>query len=227
MPPVDPAFDDRGLLPAIIQDAKTGTVLMVAWMNAEALRKTRDSGIVHFWSRSRQALWQKGETSGNSLAVEEIRIDCDADAILVRARPAGPVCHTGKTACFYRVVDPAGEHHEDEGIPAAQINGTVLDRLASTIEARKSSTAEKSYTRSLLDGGARKILDKIAEEHAELAAELGGGEPAAIVHETADLLFHVLVGLAARGVSIDQVWQELDRRSGMSGHEEKAEREVS
>src|SRR5688572_16667307 len=101
----EPAWDDRGMLPAVVQDAVLGTVLMVAWMNPEALRKTRDSGFVHFWSRSRQALWQKGETSGNTLAVEEIRIDCDADSILVRARPAGPICHTGKTACFYRVVD--------------------------------------------------------------------------------------------------------------------------
>jgi phosphoribosyl-ATP pyrophosphohydrolase/phosphoribosyl-AMP cyclohydrolase len=219
----EPAWDDRGLLPAVVQDAVRGTVLMVAWMNREALQKTRDTGLAHFWSRSRQALWQKGETSGNTLAVEEIRIDCDADAILVRARPAGPTCHTGKTACFYRVVE--GEQtREDDGVPAPRHDGTVLDRLAAVIEQRKTSTTEKSYTRSLLDGGMPRILAKIAEEHGELAAELPAGPEAAIVHETADLLFHVLVALAARGVPVERVWHELARREGKSGHQEKAER---
>jgi phosphoribosyl-ATP pyrophosphohydrolase/phosphoribosyl-AMP cyclohydrolase len=222
-PPVDPAFDDRGLLPAIVQDSATGTVLMVAWMNAEALRKTRDSGVVHFYSRSRKTLWQKGETSGNTLHVEEIRIDCDADAVLVRARPAGPVCHTGKTGCFYRVVDPAGEHHEDEGVPPST-DARVLDRLARTIEARKASTAEKSYTKSLLDGGIDRVLEKIAEEHAELAEDLVEGATEGIVHEAADLIFHVMVGLASRGVDVSDVWRELEKRTAKSGHEEKAER---
>jgi phosphoribosyl-ATP pyrophosphohydrolase/phosphoribosyl-AMP cyclohydrolase len=220
----EPAFDERGLLPAIVQDADKGTVLMVAWMNAEALRKTRDTGFAHFWSRSRKALWQKGETSGNTLAVEEIRIDCDADAVLVRARPAGPVCHTGKLGCFYRVVDPDGAHHEDEGVPAVRIDGTVVDRLAAVIQSRKHATAENSYTKSLLAGGVPAILAKIAEEHGELAAELAAGDSTAIVHETADLLFHLLVGLAARGVPIERVWYELDRRTGQSGHAEKASR---
>jgi|SRR5690349_7623744 len=213
---MEPAFDDRGLLPAVVQDAVSGAVLMVAWMNGEALRKTRETGLVWFWSRSRKALWQKGETSGNVLRVEEIRLDCDADAVLVRARPAGPVCHTGKQACFFRVVD--GE--EDEGVPPV----TAIDRLARTIEARKRSTADKSYTKSLIDGGTEKIVDKIQEECAELVVELREGGDDEIVHEAADLVFHVMVGLAAKGVAIDRVWQELDRRSGKSGHVEKAER---
>ena len=211
------------MLPAVVQDAVKGTVLMIAWMNPEALRKTRDSGFVHFYSRSRKALWQKGETSGNTLAVEEIRIDCDADAILVRARPAGPTCHTGKTTCFYRVV--AGEEfREDDGVPAPRFDGTVLDRLAAVIEQRKTSDAEHSYTKSLLDAGMPRILDKIAEEYGELAAELPAGAETAVVHESADLLFHLLVALGARGVPIERVWQELERRQGKSGHQEKAER---
>src|SRR5215510_7547425 len=113
MSPIEPAWDERGLVPAIVQDATTGAVLMLAWMNAEALRRTRETGLATFWSRSRQTLWQKGETSGHTLAVVELRIDCDADTILVRAHPAGPACHTGKPACFYRMLDGA----EDDGLP--------------------------------------------------------------------------------------------------------------
>jgi phosphoribosyl-ATP pyrophosphohydrolase/phosphoribosyl-AMP cyclohydrolase len=214
----DPVFDDRGLVPAIVQDAARGTVLMLAWMNAEALRLTRETGVVHFWSRSRQALWKKGETSGNTLAVVELRLDCDGDAILVRATPAGPTCHTGATACFFHVLGDAP--HDDDGAPPAH----ELDRLAATIDARKASTAQKSYTRSLLDGGVPAIVAKIAEEQAELAAELPAGPEAAVVHEAADLLFHVLVGLAARDIPVARVWDELARRTAKSGHAEKASR---
>jgi len=213
----EPAWDDRGLVAAIVQDADVGTVLMLAWMNAEAWRLTRETGTVHFWSRSRGALWKKGETSGNTLGVVELRLDCDRDAILVRARPAGPACHTGATACFFH-----GEAADDDGAPAIH----VLDRLAAVIEARRSATATKSYTRSLFDGGLPKILGKIAEEHGELADELADDAAPRdqIVHETADLLFHVMVGLAARDVPVAEVWRELGRRFGVSGHDEKASR---
>lgn len=214
--PVDP----EALLPAIVQDADRGTVLMLAWMNAEALRLTRETGLVHFYSRSRRALWRKGETSGHTLAVVELRRDCDEDAILVRARPAGPCCHTGATSCFFRV-DGAPD---DDGVPTAPLDGRELDRLAGVIEARKASTAERSYTRALLDAGMPKILAKIAEEHAELAAELPAGAVDDLVHEAADLVFHVVVGLAARDVPLARVWAELARRTGQSGHAEKAAR---
>jgi phosphoribosyl-ATP pyrophosphohydrolase/phosphoribosyl-AMP cyclohydrolase len=214
---VDPTFDDRGLAPCIVQDAARGTVLMLAWMNAEALRLTRETRVVHFWSRSRQQLWKKGETSGNTLALVELRLDCDRDAILVRATPAGPTCHTGTTSCFFAPDDGP----EDDG-PAPPI----LDRLEGIIAARRASTADKSYTKSLLDKGMPKILEKIAEEHGELAAELANpGAPAdKIVHETADLLFHVLVGLAARDIPLADVYAELAGRFGTSGHVEKASR---
>jgi phosphoribosyl-AMP cyclohydrolase / phosphoribosyl-ATP pyrophosphohydrolase len=214
----EPTYDERGLVPCIVQDAVTDGVLMLAWMNAEALRLTRETGAVHFWSRSRQALWKKGETSGNTLAVAEIRIDCDLDAVLVRARPAGPTCHTGATSCFFHR-DAGGDDAVDDG-PAPPI----LHRLAQVIEARRAATAENSYTKSLLDAGMPKILAKIAEEHGELAAELPAGDDAKVVHETADLLFHVMVGLAARRIPLEAVFAELSRRFGTSGHVEKAQR---
>jgi phosphoribosyl-ATP pyrophosphohydrolase/phosphoribosyl-AMP cyclohydrolase len=214
---VEPAYDDRGLVPCIVQDAERGTVLMLAWMNAEALRLTRETGVVHFWSRSRQALWKKGETSGNSLALVELRIDCDHDAVLVRAKPAGPTCHTGATSCFFHRDDGS----DDDGVPAV----TVLEQLDRVLQARRdSSTGEKSYTKSLLDAGMPKILAKIAEEHGELTAELPSGDDAKVIHETADLLFHVMVGLTARGIEIERVLAELARRFGTSGHTEKAAR---
>ena len=218
----EPTYDERGLVPCIVQDAVTDVVLMLAWMNAEALRLTRETGAVHFWSRSRQALWKKGETSGHTLAVAELRLDCDLDAVLVRARPAGPTCHTGATGCFFHrdaAVDGAMDDAVDDGPPPP-----ILHRLAQVIEARRAATAERSYTKSLLDAGMPKILAKIAEEHGELAAELPAGEDAKVVHETADLLFHVMVGLAARRIPLEAVLAELTRRFGTSGHVEKAQR---
>lgn len=212
---VDPRWDERGLVPAVVQDATTGAVLMVAWMNADALALTRQTGIVHFWSRSRAALWKKGETSGNTLTLVELRVDCDQDTLLVRVHAAGPACHTGATTCFYTT--DAGD--ESTASP------TILSELSRVIEARRdAATPEKSYTRSLLDAGMPKILAKIAEEHGELAAELPAGEPGKVIHETADLLFHVMVGLAARGVPVEAVLGELTRRFGTSGHVEKAAR---
>ena len=200
-------FDDHGLVPAIVQDATTGAVLMLAWMNAEALRLTRETGVVTFWSRSRKQIWKKGETSGNTLALVDLRLDCDRDAILVRANPAGPTCHTGTRTCW-----------------GDDVSASIVDQLARTLEARRDSTAEKSYTKSLLDKGMPKILEKIAEESGELAAELPDGDEAKVVHETADLIFHVMVGLTARRIPVERVLAELARRFGTSGHVEKASR---
>ncbi len=215
MPLPEPAWDDRGLVAAVVQDADTGVVLMLAWMNAEAWQLTRTSGEVHFYSRSRGALWKKGETSGNVLRVVELRVDCDDDAILVKARPAGPTCHTGRTACFFHT-----ESGDDDGAPSAH----VVDKLEQVLHARRDASAEKSYTRSLLAAGMPKILAKIAEEHGELAAELPEGARDKVVHETADLLFHMMVGLVARDIPVAEVWRELGRRFGTSGHVEKAAR---
>ncbi len=242
------AWNEQGLLPAVAQDATTGAILMLAWMNREALQATRDTGYATFFSRSRQALWKKGETSGNTLRVLEVRTDCDVDAILLLVDPAGPACHTGKPTCFFQPlarrphaptqpdapaepvqfaggdtpldnspVDPDSGHL---GAPAA-----IVDRLANVLRGRRDdATAEKSYTKSLFDKGFPKILDKIAEEAGELAEELPAGPRKQVVHETADLLFHVLVGLVARDIDVAEVWAELERRFGVSGHVEKASR---
>ncbi len=232
----EPTYDERGLVPCIVQDATTGTVLMLAWMNAEALRLTRETRAVHFWSRSRQALWKKGETSGHTLAVVELRLDCDLDAVLVRAHPAGPTCHTGATSCFFhrdgRHAEAAAEAAAPDDVPDDAPDDVIDDgpalpillRLAKIIDTRRDSTADKSYTKALLDAGMPKILAKIAEEHGELAAELPAGDDAKVIHETADLIFHVMVGLAARRIPIDAVLAELARRFGTSGHVEKARR---
>ena len=164
----EPTFDERGLVPCVVQDADRGTVLMLAWMNAEALRLTRETGIVHFWSRSRQALWKKGETSGNTLALVELRVDCDRDALLARVRPAGPACHTGAPTCFFDRDDGTDRRRHRRGHDPRAPRSILAAR-------RDSATAEKSYTKSLLDAGMPKILAKIAEEHGELAAELPAG----------------------------------------------------
>jgi len=218
----EPTYDERGLVPCVVQDAAAGTVLMVAWMNAESLRLTRETGVVHFWSRSRQALWKKGETSGNTLALVELRLDCDRDTVLVRVTPAGPACHTGATSCFFTRDDGT----TDDGVPVVASEGAqILKKLAQILAARRdAATPEKSYTRSLLDGGMPKILAKIAEEHGELAAELPAGDDSQVIHETADLIFHVMVALTARRIPIEKVFGELARRFGTSGHVEKASR---
>ena len=162
----DVAYDENGLVPAIVQDAQRGTVLMLAYMNAEALRLTRETGIVHFWSRSRQSLWKKGETSGNTLALVELRIDCDADTVLVRANPAGPTCHTGTTTCFFHRDDGP----DDDGVPAV----TTLEQLDKILQSRRdSSTGEKSHTKSLLEAGeSGSVLDMLLAQRRLIAEAL-------------------------------------------------------
>jgi phosphoribosyl-ATP pyrophosphohydrolase/phosphoribosyl-AMP cyclohydrolase len=193
---------------------------MMAWMNELALQQTRETGYVHFWSRSRQVLWKKGETSGNTLRVRGFRVDCDGDVLLVAVEPAGPACHTGNRSCFYRALTEDDRALADGG-PA----GSIIERIGEVLQQRrKDGSADTSYTRSLLEAGFPKILRKIAEEHGELAEELPEGDVDRVVHETADLLFHVLVGLAARDIEPAAVLRELERRFGVSGHAEKASR---
>ncbi len=214
---LSPKFDEAGLVPCIVQDADRGAVLMMAWMNAEALELTRATGIVHFWSRSRGTLWKKGETSGNTLALVELRGDCDRDCLLARVRAAGPACHTGTPTCFFDNDDGS----TDDGIGAP----TVLERLDATLIARRdSATAEKSYTKSLLAAGVAKIVSKIIEEAGELNVELLAGPDDKVIYEAADLLFHLMVGLTARGIPFTKIQAELARREGVSGHTEKMSR---
>lgn len=209
---VSPAFGESGLVPAIAQDRRSGRVLMLAWMNATAWQLTKDSGVMHFWSRSRQAIWRKGETSGNELRVVELRLDCDRDAVLALVEATGPACHNGTETCFC-LAD--GQLHN---------GSSVLAALGKTLAARRNAEAGSSYTKSLFDAGAETIAGKITEEAREMVDELISGPDAKLVYESADLLFHMMVGLESRGVDIDRVLAELARRFGTSGHAEKASR---
>jgi phosphoribosyl-ATP pyrophosphohydrolase/phosphoribosyl-AMP cyclohydrolase len=204
-------FDAAGLVPAVIQDADTGDVLMVAWMNAEALARTRATGLAHFWSRSRAALWQKGETSGHRQHVEAIYADCDGDTLLVRVHPAGPACHTGRRTCFFTRVDrPAAMAPASD--PGAEAPAGILDRVERVIQARRAAPQEGSYVSRLLADGEPRLARKVGEEAAEvIVAALAEGSDR-LVAEVADLWFHTLVLLGARGLSARAVLAELARR---------------
>jgi phosphoribosyl-ATP pyrophosphohydrolase/phosphoribosyl-AMP cyclohydrolase len=215
-------FDESGLIPAVVQDRLTGQVRMLAYANREAIARTLATGRATFFSRSRGELWEKGATSGNTLAVAEVVADCDADALLYLVDPSGPTCHTGAASCFFRRVrDHAGVRIvDDAGVDAT----AFLETLEREIESRKHSTAEASYTRHLLDGGADRIGAKLREEAGELAQAIACESDARVASEAADVLYHVMVGLAARGVSLRTVVGELARRAVQSGHAEKAAR---
>ncbi|MBC8131502.1 MAG: bifunctional phosphoribosyl-AMP cyclohydrolase/phosphoribosyl-ATP diphosphatase HisIE [Deltaproteobacteria bacterium] len=217
------SFDDAGLVPVIAQDISTGGVRMFAWANRQALQQTATTGFAHFWSRSRQALWRKGESSGNVLHVRDLRIDCDGDVILYLVDADGPSCHTGHTSCFFRRLDGGNaELVEDDGPPDPA--AVVVKRVADVIALRRRERPEKSYVVGLLDAGWPKVLGKISEESGELVEALPEGDAAHTAHEAADLLFHVLVGLEKAGVPVDEVFSQLQRRFGVSGLVEKASR---
>jgi phosphoribosyl-ATP pyrophosphohydrolase/phosphoribosyl-AMP cyclohydrolase len=211
-------FDAAGLIPAIAQDRATGEIRMMAWMNEEALAKTLETGLATFYSRSRQKLWVKGETSNHRLRVESVVADCDGDTLLLLVEPEGASCHTGRPNCFFRPLRPEGPtESESEALP-------YLFELESVIQRRQASSADKSYTRSLLDGGAAKVGAKIGEEARELVAAVHDESDDRVASEAADVLFHVLVALRLRGVALKDVVRELVRRSSQSGHAEKAAR---
>lgn len=218
--PVELAFDSQtGLIPAIAQDYLTGEIRMVAYMNREALAETQRTGNATFYSRSRQKLWVKGETSGNTLRVVRVVADCDADVIILLVDPTGPSCHTGRATCFFHEVGPDGELVE-----SSELAEPLFPALEGIIQARSQSTAEKSYTRSLLDGGAAKIGAKLREEGGELAQAIADESDDRVVSEAADVMFHLLVGLRLRGLSLREVEAKLNSRMGVSGHVEKASR---
>jgi phosphoribosyl-ATP pyrophosphohydrolase/phosphoribosyl-AMP cyclohydrolase len=216
---VELRFGDDGLIAAVIQDRLTGQVRMVGHMNREALAATLATGRVTFFSRSRGKLWEKGESSGNQLLVRAVLADCDADALLVQVDPVGPTCHTGRPSCFFRRVGPDGVAAE-EGRDAA----AFLEELGREIEARKQSSGEKSYTRHLLDGGPERIGRKLREEAGELADAIAGETDERVASEAADVIYHLMVGLSARGLDLRAVTAALAARAGTSGHAEKASR---
>jgi phosphoribosyl-ATP pyrophosphohydrolase/phosphoribosyl-AMP cyclohydrolase len=211
----DVRYGPDGLVPAVVQDAADGRVLMVAWMDEEALSATVETGDVHFHSRSRDRLWRKGETSGNVLRLRSIDADCDQDALLVSAYPVGPTCHRGTRSCFDSEAPRAAAPSQDF---------SFLEMLWATIASRAGDRPSGSYTASLLDGGVSAVARKVTEEATEVliaakddaAAEAAGGERdttrKALAEETADLIYHALVMLAERGVDPSAVMAVLRRR---------------
>ena len=192
------AFDDRGLVPCVVQDARTGEVLTLAYMNAEALARTRETGETHFWSRSRQELWHKGETSGNVQRVRSLRYDCYLDAVLALVDPAGPACHTGERTCF----------HNGDRSPAAH---EALPALERTIASRRDERPEGSYTADLLADPSR-IGDKVREEADEVARAAEGEGDERVAEEAADVLYHLAVLLASRGLALPDALEVLNSR---------------
>jgi len=217
----DLKWNESGLIPAVAQDRLTGQVRMVAWMNREALEATRSSGFATFYSRSRKNLWRKGETSGNGLRVHDIVADCDGDTLLLLVDPEGPSCHTGRDTCFF---DSIGMGAEVVEASPPRDRAPFLQELEAEIRQRATSTAERSYTRALLDGGVAKINAKIVEEAAEVCAALRGESDERVASEAADVVYHLLVGLRARGIEWRRVIEVLAARAGQSGHAEKASR---
>lgn len=187
-----------GLLPAVIQDSETNVVLMLGYMNKEAYEKTIREKLVTFFSRTKQRLWTKGETSGNTLSVVDILTDCDNDTILIKVKPAGPVCHTGDDTCF-----------KEQNVSS----NMFLSELQKVIYSRKNDSADKSYTKRLFDKGVNKIAQKVVEEAGETIIEALNGDVNLLKEESADLLYHLLVLLAEKNISIEDVDNLLRERN--------------
>jgi phosphoribosyl-AMP cyclohydrolase / phosphoribosyl-ATP pyrophosphohydrolase len=202
-------FDEHGLVPAIAQDARTGQVRMLGYMNEAAVRATIETGTLHFYSRSRQKLWKKGETSGNIHHVVDVRHDCDGDTLLVQVIPDGPTCHTGTDTCFddgliHQLNDSSGAYHD------------VISELSAVIADRHANPPEGSYTSYLFREGIDKIGKKIGEESAEVIIASKNDDDQAVAMESADLIYHLLVMLEARQVPVGDVLAELRKRRGSS-----------
>ncbi|NOY62663.1 MAG: bifunctional phosphoribosyl-AMP cyclohydrolase/phosphoribosyl-ATP diphosphatase HisIE [Gammaproteobacteria bacterium] len=241
-------WTDDGLVPVIAQEHDTGRVLMFAWMNAQSLSLTLEEGRAVYWSRSRGRLWRKGESSGHEQLVKEIRADCDNDVLLLSVEQKGGIaCHTGRHSCFYKKLDsgvwvdvepPLKDPEQIYGTSIGQSevvastmvepesSAEVLARLAGVLKARKQAEPESSYVASLYSKGLDSILKKIGEEATETVLAAKDGDAEHIVYEVADLWFHTLILLEHLNIAPDAVLQELDRRFGLSGIEEKAARQA-
>ena len=224
--------DEQGLVAAVVINREGGDLRMVGYMNEAALAATLDRGRVVFFSRSKQRLWEKGESSGNVLQLRELRIDCDGDAIACYVDAVGPTCHTGARSCFFRRIEEGRLRFDDGPAPAEAPpppSTHSMARVFSVIEDRKSGRGAtnkegKSYVRRLLDKGTPKINEKIVEEAMELCAALRSESDENVAKETADLFFHAMVGLAHRGLKLSDVEAVFDQRFGVSGIDEKASR---
>lgn len=211
-------LDQDDLLPSVVQDWLDGSVLMLGYMNQEAIAKTLATKTVHFWSRSRNRLWEKGETSGNKLHVKDLFVDCDQDTILVKAQAAGPTCHTGERACFFSRLDEQGRI---AGSKTQEAAGGILEAVLRTIRERRAHPQAGSYTTKLFEGGHDKILKKVAEEAGEVLLASKGGKKEDIVYEVADLFFHTLMVLGYHDIALQDIYQELGKRFGKPGLREE------
>lgn len=204
-------FNEQGLIPAIVQDVATGRVLMLAYMNREALERTLATGLVHYWSRSRAQLWQKGETSGHIQHLRDLRYDCDADTLLVIVEQEGAACHTGEPSCFF-------QHFAETSEPIQlPVSAGLLQQIYAVVQERKRRAPQESYVASLMARGQDHVLKKVIEEAAEVVMASKDGRREAIVYEMADLWFHAIVALGWHDISPQEVLQELQRRFGKSG----------
>jgi len=212
----------ENLIPVITQDATTSEVLMLAYMNQEALELTIKTNYAHYFSRSRQRIWKKGESSNHLQEIVEILIDCDNDTLLLKVNQSGVACHTGRKSCFFTNLST------DETISDVQVDTTsaygVIDTLYHVIQEKKNDDPTKSYTAKLLQGKQNSMLKKIVEESGEFTFAIKDNDTEEIIYEAADITYHVLVALASKNISPDRVKQELARRFGMSGIEEKNSR---
>lgn len=211
------------LLPVIVQDSLTQEVLMMAYMNKEALELSLSTRIAHYFSRSKQRLWKKGESSGHLQHIERFLLDCDNDTLLILVRQEGVACHTGRKSCFFTDIE-TGESISEPQIDTAATYG-VIDELYHTILSRKNADPETSWTAKLLSKGDNTILKKVVEEAGEFSFAIKDGNEDEIIYECADLVYHVLVALGHKNISPDRIKQELARRFGMSGIAEKNARE--
>jgi len=211
---------NNGLIPVVVQDFDTNEVLMLAYMNEEALKKTLDTGYAHYFSRSRNKLWKKGESSGNTQEIKDIFIDCDNDTILLKVNQTGPACHTGRKSCFFTNLKTNEITMDKE----EEIEYNFIDKLYHTLLDRKNANPETSYVSSLYHKGENSLLKKIAEEAAEFCFAVKDNDKKEIIYEAADLAFHTLIALALKNIHPEAVLEELKRREGLSGIEEKKNR---
>ncbi len=199
-------LDERGLVPAVAQNANSGEVIMLGYVSPGSLRRTLEGGDVWFYSRSRSDLWHKGETSGNYMKLRAASMDCDGDTLLLQVDPEGPICHTGRPTCFFTAVDDLPDFE------TAETGAAIIDELFATIQDRRRERPDGSYTAKLLDAGIDRISQKVIEEAGEMAIAAVRGGRAQTVSEAADVLYHVLVLLAASGAAPEGVWEELRKR---------------
>lgn len=200
----DIKFNEAGLIPAIVQDYHTRQVLMMAWMNEETLKQSIESGLATFYSRSRQEVWVKGATSGNTQHIVGIEYDCDGDTLLLQVNPNGPACHTGSISCFYRTLSANQDLKKG--------NADILYKLVKLLEDRRENPKEGSYTNYLFEKGVDKICKKIGEEAAETIIAAKNNDPTELTYEASDLIYHLLVLLNNQDVALDSIYEELTKR---------------